>query len=100
LKTCQKILNRVIGEDILLEINTPTDVKNVKADSGQMEQVLMNLVVNARDAMPNGGRLIIETENVELDEEYARNHEGIKPGSYVMLAVTEHRHRDEPRGAG
>jgi signal transduction histidine kinase/CheY-like chemotaxis protein len=84
-----KILNRIIGEDILLEINTRTDVKNVKADAGQMEQVLMNLVVNARDAMPNGGRLTIETGNVELDEEYARSHEGIKPGAYVMLAVND-----------
>ncbi len=84
-----KILRRVIGDDVQLEINTRPAAKNVKADAGQIEQVLMNLSVNARDAMPDGGRLIIETENIELDEEYARNHEGVEPGSYVMLAVTD-----------
>jgi signal transduction histidine kinase/HAMP domain-containing protein len=89
IESMAKILYRLIGEDISLELNTRADVRNVKADASQMEQVLMNLVVNARDAMPNGGRLTIETENVELDEEYARGHEGIKPGSYVMFAVTD-----------
>lgn len=64
-----KILRRVIGDDIQLEINTRPAAKNVKADTGQIEQVLMNLSVNARDAMPEGGRLVIETENVELDAE-------------------------------
>lgn len=84
-----KILNRVIGEDIHLEINTKPSLWNVKADSGQIEQVLMNLSVNARDAMPSGGRLIIETENIELDKEYAKTHDEVTPGTYVMLAVTD-----------
>ncbi|MBI5576735.1 MAG: response regulator [Deltaproteobacteria bacterium] len=84
-----KLLHRVIGEDIHLEINLNPSLENVKADAGQIEQVLMNLAVNARDAMPDGGRLIIETENVELDEEYAKAREGVAPGSYAMLSVTD-----------
>jgi signal transduction histidine kinase/CheY-like chemotaxis protein/HAMP domain-containing protein len=83
-----KILHRVIGEDIKLEINA-RPVRSVKADAGQIEQVVMNLAVNARDAMPNGGRLTIETEDVELDEGYAKSHAGVTPGAYVMLAVTD-----------
>ncbi len=88
-ETMTKILYRVIGENIRLEINARPSVKNVKADPCQIEQVLMNLAVNARDAMPNGGRLIIETENIELDAEYAKTHAGVIPGAYVMLAVTD-----------
>ena len=84
-----KLLSRVIGEDILLEVNTDKSVGNIKADPSQLEQILMNLVVNARDAMPQGGRISIETTNVELDEEYTKNHEGVVPGSYVMIAVTD-----------
>jgi nitrogen-specific signal transduction histidine kinase len=84
-----KILSRVIGENIKLEINERPALRNVKADPGQIEQVLMNLAVNARDAMPDGGRLIIETENVDLDAEYAKRHAGVKSGSYAMLAVTD-----------
>jgi signal transduction histidine kinase/ActR/RegA family two-component response regulator len=83
------MLGRLIGEDIAL-LTTPTPgLGRVKADRGQIEQVVMNLAVNARDAMPQGGRLILETANVELDDEYVRRHVGARPGPHVMLAVTD-----------
>ena len=85
-----KMLQRVIGEEINLETIFEPDLGYVKVDPGQVEQVIMNLVVNARDAMPEGGKLTIETANVYLDEEYGRRH-GVEmqPGPYVMLAVSD-----------
>jgi PAS domain S-box-containing protein len=84
-----KMLQRLIGEDIQLSAKLTTDLKRVKADPGQIEQVLVNLIVNARDAMPQGGKLTIETTNVELDREYASAHVGVNAGAYVVLAVSD-----------
>jgi CheY-like chemotaxis protein len=83
------MLRRLIGEDIDLRLEMRPELGQVNADPGQMEQVLMNLVVNARDAMPHGGTLTIETANVVLDESYASRHLSIKPGPYTMLAVSD-----------
>jgi len=84
-----RLLPRLIGEDIDLTIQLSADLGRVKADQTQIEQVIMNLAVNARDAMPDGGKLQIETSNVELDEAYARRHPPLTPGSFVLLAVTD-----------
>ncbi len=85
----QKILRRVIGEDIEVTITLAPDLGSVRADVGQLEQVLMNLVVNARDAMPTVGRLTVETANVEHDPEYARDREAAAVRRFAMLAVTD-----------
>jgi PAS domain S-box-containing protein len=84
-----KMLPRLIGENISLMISASPSLGRVKADPGQIEQVILNLVVNARDAMPQGGRLTIETANVDLDEAYAQRHPTVKPGPHVMLAVSD-----------
>jgi PAS domain S-box-containing protein len=84
-----KLLRRLMDEDIEMLTVADQPVGAIKADPGQVEQVIMNLVVNARDAMPDGGRLIVETANVELDAGYARDHATVRPGRYVMLAVSD-----------
>jgi PAS domain S-box-containing protein len=85
----EQLLKRLLGEDIRLETSLGNGLGTIKADPSQVEQVLMNLVVNARDAMPNGGKLIIETSNSALDQKYASEHVSVKPGPYVMLAVSD-----------
>jgi len=84
-----EMLRRLIGEDIELQTDLARDLGRTRADPGQIEQVLMNLVVNARDAMPRGGRVTLETGNAEMDEAYVRDHLGARPGRYVSLAVRD-----------
>jgi two-component system, cell cycle sensor histidine kinase and response regulator CckA len=88
----QKMLGRLIGEDIELCTILHKDLGSVKVDPGLFEQVLANLAVNARDSMPNGGRLLIETANIELDSDYCTDHSNIQPGRYVMLTVSDTGH--------
>ena len=85
----ERLLTRVLREDIKLACTLASDAGMIRVDPGQLEQVIMNLAVNARDAMPGGGLLTIETANVDLDADYLRAHPMAKPGPYVMLAVTD-----------
>ena len=89
LQDLDKMLHRILGEDIELVYVLTEDLGKIKTDPGQIEQVILNLAVNARDAMPSVGKLIIETANVELDETYARTHIGATPGHYVMISVSD-----------
>jgi CheY-like chemotaxis protein len=89
LQNLDKMLRRIIGEDIELVTSLGENLGTVKADPGQIEQVIINLAVNAKDAMPKGGRLTIETANTELDDSYARAHVAVTPGPYVMIAVSD-----------
>jgi PAS domain S-box-containing protein len=85
----ERLLRRLIGEDVELTTLPAPELWPVKVDPGQIEQVLVNLAVNARDAMPSGGRLTIETQNVVLDAAYARSHASVVPGPYVLLAISD-----------
>ncbi len=85
----KQLLERVLGEDIDLIIDLDPSPGRVLADQGQLEQVILNLAINARDAMPDGGQLVLETSNVEVDDTYLRQHVDLRPGSYVTLAVTD-----------
>ena len=85
----EKLLRRLVDDNIEMSTSVRDDLGKVKADPAQIEQVIMNLVVNARDAMPNGGRLLLETSNVALDSAYAFEHASVKPGNYVLLAVSD-----------
>jgi two-component system, cell cycle sensor histidine kinase and response regulator CckA len=84
-----RLLARVLGEDIELKILAACESATVRADQGQVDQVILNLVVNARDAMPQGGKLTVACSIVDLDDEYARDHAGVTPGPYVMLSVND-----------
>lgn len=89
LRSAESLLQRVIGENIALTMKLTTPLARVSADPGQVEQVILNLAVNARDAMPGGGRLTIETTNIELDDEYVAQHQGASTGQHAMIAVSD-----------
>jgi signal transduction histidine kinase/CheY-like chemotaxis protein/HAMP domain-containing protein len=84
-----KMLKRLVGENIEMQQNLGDTIGNIKADPGQVTQIIMNLTVNARDVMPEGGTLFYETDSIILDEDYCRVHEDISPGSYVVFSVTD-----------
>ncbi|HEX7619330.1 MAG TPA: ATP-binding protein, partial [Verrucomicrobiae bacterium] len=88
-KNLEKMLRRLIGENIEMTVVPGKEIGRIKADAGYIGQVLMNLSVNARDAMPNGGKLTIATDNVTLDENHTRKHKDTTPGNYVMLTVSD-----------
>jgi PAS domain S-box-containing protein len=85
----EKMLRRLLGEDVQLNLRLHPEAGNIKADPNQIEQAIVNLAVNARDAMPRGGRITLETGKVHLDEHYSRTHLGVQPGNFVMIAMTD-----------
>ncbi len=85
----EKMLRRLIGEDVVLQVKLQPELWNIRADPGQIEQVIFNLVINARDALSQGGRITVETSNIKLDKNYAKTHLGVHPGPYVMIAVSD-----------
>jgi two-component system cell cycle sensor histidine kinase/response regulator CckA len=88
----EKMLRRLIGEDVELILHADPNIGNIRADPNHIEQAIVNLAVNSRDAMPTGGRVTIETSNARIDESYARTHLGVEPGEFVMLAVSDTGH--------
>jgi two-component system cell cycle sensor histidine kinase/response regulator CckA len=90
------LLRRTVREDIAIDIILEPSIPPINADPGQIEQVIMNLAVNAQDAMPKGGQLTIETGPVDLDADYAARHEAVHPGHYIMLAVNDNGHGIDP----
>jgi CheY-like chemotaxis protein len=85
----EQMLRRMLGEDVTLQVDAEPRLATVRADAGQIEQIILNLAVNARDAMPRGGTLRISATNTDLDEEFARRHAGVLPGRHVALSVTD-----------
>src|ERR1017187_5369527 len=83
------MVRQIMGGNVDMRIVPAEDLRAVKADAGQIEQVIMNLAMNARDAMPNGGKLTLETANVSFDQEHVGRDPELKPGDYVMLAITD-----------
>ena len=92
----EKMLHRLLGEDIQLVFDLKAEAGNIRADPNQIVQAIVNLAVNARDAMPTGGRIAVETANVHLDETYVRTHVGVLPGEFVMIAMTDTGHGMDP----
>ena len=92
LSRADSMLRRLIGENIDLCLSLAPEAGNIKADPGQVEQIVFNLVINARDAMPEGGKLTVETGAVHLDDSYAKAHIGVRPGDYAMIAVSDTGH--------
>ena len=88
----EKMLHRLLGEDIRLTLDLQEDVANIKADPNQLEQAIVNLAVNARDAMPTGGQIFLQSANVRLDETYVQTRLGVQPGDYVIIAMTDTGH--------
>jgi two-component system, cell cycle sensor histidine kinase and response regulator CckA len=89
LRDLDRMLRRLIGEDVQCRFELAADLGRIRADRGQLEQIVMNLAANARDAMPRGGTFVLKTENVELDAEYVKTHANVEPGSYVMLTARD-----------
>lgn len=87
-ETCE-MMSKLVGESIAIKLNLDSKISNIKVDPGQVQQVIINLVVNARDAMPNGGTIQLETQNIVLDEQYCTSHKEVPPGHYVKLVVTD-----------
>lgn len=85
----EKMLKRLIGENIEIILNLDNNIGKIKADQGQLNQIIMNLTVNARDAMPNGGKIIVETSMLKIDNKYSGQHFNTKPGNYILMAITD-----------